>query len=242
MLVNGAPEISVANIFPNILLCVQQKKVIRDWNELSNLWHDFKHVAISYHIISFHTKVKKSKYPTQVPQTRYFLPKIPKHFTPLNLITGNTNISIHAEEKQAGHRTYKPEKPQLSQITTKWKKWLSQRPNSSINTILHPTRLWTLHPPGVYWNLVFMTQDAVFRKAWHHVLFHTDTVGPQKGMRLSLCTKAPLCAINHVKPAWSYKSLLWGNPPAPCTFTKWWGLWGTCPYTVLYIYEYITSR
>ncbi len=27
------------------------------------------------------------------------------------------------------------------------------------------------------------------------------------------CTKAPLCAINHVKPAWSYKSLLWGNPP-----------------------------
>lgn len=29
----------------------------------------------------------------------------------------------------------------------------------------------------------------------------------------SSCTKAPLCAINHVKPAWSYKSLLWGNPP-----------------------------
>lgn len=38
----------------------------------------------------------------------------------------------------------------------------------------------------------------------------------------SSCTKAPLCAINHVKPAWSYKSLLWGNPPF--RFTKWWGV------------------
>lgn len=29
----------------------------------------------------------------------------------------------------------------------------------------------------------------------------------------SSCTKAPLCAINHVKPARSHKSLLWGNSP-----------------------------
>lgn len=43
--------------------------------------------------------------------------------------------------------------------------------------------------------------------------FVSDRYSWPTSRHASSCTKAPLCAINHVKPARSHKSLLWGNSP-----------------------------
>lgn len=70
-----------------------------------------------------------------------------------------------------------------------------------------------------------MTQDRVFRKAWHHVLFQTDAVGPQWGMRL------PVQRLHCVL------SIMWSRHEAinpffeeipPFRFTKWWGVRHAC--------------
>lgn len=142
---------------------------------------------------------------------------------------------------------YKPSKPlvsqKMSQISVNQTKWSSNPPESqqskasvgsSSSAFLHshpdssnshafslPASDLTLHPQGGYWNLLTMTQDRVFRKAWHHVLFQTDAVGPQWGMRLPV--QRLHCVLSIM---WSRHEAI--NPffeEIPLfRFTKWWGV------------------